>query len=109
MSITVMTLLSALLTLIFLGVLAYALIRLDPVLASIGGTPTSYLAKLRFGLRAIERETSHLPGQASRINRAARCRGGRSERGRRSSRADRSRAEDTGAIAWTKACRLPCR
>jgi hypothetical protein len=68
MSITVMTLLSALLTLIFLGVLAYALIRLDPVLASIGGTPTSYLAKLRFGLRAIERETSHLPGQATRIN-----------------------------------------
>ena len=68
MSITVMTLLSALLTLIFLGVLAYALIRLHPVLASIGATPTSYLAKLRFGLRAIERETSHLPGQATRIN-----------------------------------------
>jgi hypothetical protein len=68
MGITVMTLLSALLALIFLGVLAYALIKLHPVLASIGGTPTSYLAKLRFGLRAIERETSHLPGQATRIN-----------------------------------------
>lgn len=68
MSLTVMTLLSAFLTLIFLGVLAYALIKLHPVLASIGGTPTSYLAKLRFGLRAIERETSHLPGQAMRIN-----------------------------------------
>jgi hypothetical protein len=68
MSITLMTLLSALLTLLFLGVLAYALIRLHPVLASIGATPTSYLAKLRFGLRAIERETSHLPGQATRIN-----------------------------------------
>jgi hypothetical protein len=68
MSITVMTLLSALLALIFLGVLAYALIKLHPVLASIGGTPTSYLAKLRFGLRAIERETSHLPAQASRVN-----------------------------------------
>jgi hypothetical protein len=54
MSITVMTLLSALLTLIFFGVLAFALIKLHPVLASIGGTPTSYLAKLRFGLRAIE-------------------------------------------------------
>lgn len=68
MSITLMTLLSALLALGFLGVLAYALIRLNPVLDSIGGTPTSYLAKLRFGLRAIERETSHLPGQATRIN-----------------------------------------
>ena len=69
MSITVLTLLTALLTLLFLGVLAYALVKLNPVLASIGGTPTSYLAKLRFGLRAIERETSHLPGQAGRINR----------------------------------------
>lgn len=68
MSITVMTLLSAILALVFLGVLAYALIKLNPVLDSIGGRPTSYLAKLRFGLRAIERETSHLPGQASRIN-----------------------------------------
>lgn len=68
MSITVMTLLTALLTLTFLGALAYALIKLNPVLESIGGTPTSYLAKLRFGLRAIERETSHLPGQAGRIN-----------------------------------------
>ena len=66
--ITIMTLLTAFLALIFLGVLAYALIKLNPVLDSIGGTPTSYLAKLRFGLRAIERETSHLPGQATRIN-----------------------------------------
>jgi hypothetical protein len=68
MSITLMTLLTALLTLVFLGVLAVALIRLHPLLARIGGTPTSYLAKLRFGLRAIERETSHLPGQVARIN-----------------------------------------
>ena len=68
MSVTIMTLLTALLTLIFLGALAVALIKLNPVLASIGGTPTSFLAKLRFGLRAIERETSHLPSQAGRIN-----------------------------------------
>jgi len=67
-AVTLMTLLTALLALIFLAVLAYALIRLNPVLESIGGTPTSYLAKLRFGLRAIEREASHLPGQANRIN-----------------------------------------
>ena len=68
MTVTMMTLLSALLTLVFLGVLAFALIRLNAVLGSIGGSPTSYLAKLRFGLRAIERETSHLPTQATRIN-----------------------------------------
>ncbi|HEX6143451.1 MAG TPA: hypothetical protein VFZ01_12085 [Geminicoccaceae bacterium] len=68
MTITVMTLLTALLTLVFLGVLAVALIKLNPVLERIGGTPTSTLAKLRFGLRAIERETSHLPGQVGRIN-----------------------------------------
>ncbi len=68
MSITLMTLLSAILALLFLAVLAVALIRLNPVLMSIGGAPTSCLAKLRFGLRAIERETSHLPGQVTRIN-----------------------------------------
>lgn len=69
MGVTIMTLLTALLTLVFLGVLAGALIKLNPVLERVGGTPTSTLAKLRFGLRAIERETSHLPGQAGRINR----------------------------------------
>ena len=68
MSVVWMILLTALLTLVFLGTLAFALIRLNPVLDSIGGRPTSYLAKLRFGLRAIERETSHLPTQATRIN-----------------------------------------
>jgi hypothetical protein len=69
MGITLMTALSALLCLIFLGALALALVRLNPVLGRIGGEPTSLLAKLRFGLRAIERETSHLPGQVTRINR----------------------------------------
>lgn len=65
---TILTLLTAILALVFLGALAYALIRIDALLDSIGGTPTSYLAKLRFGLRAIERETSHLPPQVEKIN-----------------------------------------
>jgi hypothetical protein len=54
--------------LVFFGVLAYALVQISAVLRSIGGTPTSYLAKLRLGLRAIERETSHLAPNVLKIN-----------------------------------------
>jgi hypothetical protein len=63
-----MTLLSALLVLAFFVVLAFALVRISAVLRSIGGTPTSYLAKLRLGLRAIEKETSHLAPQVLKVN-----------------------------------------
>ena len=63
-----LTLLSALLVLAFFVVLAYALVRISAVLRSIGGTPTSYLAKLRLGLRAIEKETSHLAPQVLKVN-----------------------------------------
>jgi hypothetical protein len=66
--VTLLMALSALLVLVFLGALAYALIKISFVLETIGGTPTSYLAKLRFGLRAIERETSHLPPAVGKIN-----------------------------------------
>ena len=65
---TLLMALSALLALAFLGALAYALVKVSSVLETIGGTPTSYLAKLRFGLRAIERETSHLPPAVGKIN-----------------------------------------
>jgi hypothetical protein len=44
-----------------LAIVALALIKLNKVLESIGGSGESFLAKLRLGLRAIERETSHLP------------------------------------------------
>lgn len=64
----VLTLLTAALVLIFLGALAYALVKICNVLESIGGLPVSYLAKLRMGLRAIQRETSHLPSQAGVLN-----------------------------------------
>lgn len=63
-----LTLLSSLLALVFFGVLAYALLKISNELRSIGGTPTSYLAKLRLGLRAIEKETSHLAPNVVRVN-----------------------------------------
>jgi hypothetical protein len=63
-----LTLLTVLLVVAFFGVLAYALVKISAVLRSIGGTPTSYLAKLRLGLRAIERETSHLAPNVLKIN-----------------------------------------
>lgn len=62
------TVLTALLVLAFFGVLAYALAKISSALESIGGTPTSYLAKLRLGLRAIEKETSHLAPNVVAIN-----------------------------------------
>ncbi len=63
-----LTLLTALLVLVFFGVLAYSLANISSMLESIGGTPTSYLAKLRLGLRAIEKETSHLAPQVVKVN-----------------------------------------
>ena len=63
-----LTILTALLVLIFLLVLAVALVKINNVLLSIGGAPTSYLAKLRLGLRAIEKETSHLTPQVVAVN-----------------------------------------
>lgn len=67
--ITLMTSLSALATLLFLGAVAIALVAIVRRLDAIGGRGDSYLAKLRFGLRAIERETSHLPAAAVPLNR----------------------------------------
>ena len=63
-----LTAVTALAVLAFLGVVAYALTRIVDLLEGIGGRGDSYLAKLRLGLRAIERETSHLPGAAPGIN-----------------------------------------
>ncbi len=63
-----MTFLTALAALAFLGVVAFALTKIVAALESIGGRGDSYLAKLRLGLRAIERETSHLPAAAPEIN-----------------------------------------
>lgn len=63
-----LTFLTAILVVVFFLVLAYGLIKISSMLRSIGGTPTSYLAKLRLGLRAIETETSHLTPQVVKLN-----------------------------------------
>lgn len=63
-----LTLLSAIVVLVFLGVVAVYLVMISRLLEDIGGTPTSYLAKLRLGLRAIETETGHLPVQVTKLN-----------------------------------------
>ena len=63
-----LTALTAILVLAFFVVLAVALVSISRVLESIGGTPTSFLAKLRLGLRAIEKETSHLTPQVLQVN-----------------------------------------
>lgn len=68
MSTTYLTFFSAIATLFFLAVVATALVQIVHLLEDIGGKGDSYLAKLRLGLRAIERETSHLPGAAPAIN-----------------------------------------
>ena len=63
-----LTLLTAILVVVFFLVLAFGLIKISSMLRSIGGTPTSFLAKLRLGLRAIESETGHLTPQVVLLN-----------------------------------------
>jgi hypothetical protein len=63
-----LTVLTALLILVFAGALIYYLRRIVVALETIGGSSTSYLAKLGFGVRAIEQETSHLGPQVTQLN-----------------------------------------
>ena len=63
-----LTVLTAVLVLVFFIVLAVALVQISRALESVGGTPVSFLAKLRLGLRAIEKETSHLTPQVLQVN-----------------------------------------
>lgn len=63
-----LTLLTCLAALLLLGVVAVYLVRIARELEAIGGTPTSYLAKIRFGVRAIETETGHLGPYVTRLN-----------------------------------------
>ncbi len=63
-----LTLLSALQVLAFVGALVAFLQRIAATLERIGGVPTSYLAKISFGVRAIEKETSHLAPQVTQLN-----------------------------------------
>ncbi len=63
-----LTVISALVVVIFFGVLAIYLVQISTTLEAIGGNPDSFLAKLAFGLRAIEQETGHLPTEVSKLN-----------------------------------------
>ena len=63
-----LTILSALEVLAFVGELVAFLQRIVATLERIGGSPTSYLAKVSFGVRAIEKETSHLGPQVIQLN-----------------------------------------
>lgn len=62
----------ALLTALEVAALAVALIyylfRIVTALERIGGMGDSYLAKIRFGVRAIEKQTSHLAPEVTRLN-----------------------------------------
>ena len=65
-----LTFLSCLAALALLGIVAVYLILIRGQLDAIGGTPSSYLAKIRFGLRAIETETGHLRPEVTQLNEA---------------------------------------
>lgn len=63
-----LTILSALEVLAFAGALVFFLARILKALESIGGSANSYLARLGYGVRAIEKETSHLAPQVVQLN-----------------------------------------
>ena len=48
--------------------LAVFLMLILAELGPTGGTPMSYLAKIRMGLRAIEIETGHIPVEVTKLN-----------------------------------------
>ena len=62
------TLASCLAAVLLLGVVAINLWRIIKQLEAIGGTPISWLAKIRFGLRAIETETVQIAPQVTNLN-----------------------------------------
>lgn len=63
-----LTVLSALEVLAFAGTLVYFLARIVKALESIGGSANSYLARLGYGVRAIDKETSYLAPQVTQLN-----------------------------------------
>ena len=65
---TLLTLLTSLAALALLGIVALYLVLIHRELDAIGGSGTSYLAKIRFGLRAIEKETGHLAPEVGKLN-----------------------------------------
>ena len=63
-----LTILSVLAAAALFIALAVFLVLILRELGPAGGTPVSYLAKIRVGLRAIEIETGHIPVEVTRLN-----------------------------------------
>lgn len=63
-----MSLLTVLLVFSLFAVLVIYLLRIIGALERIGGTPVSTLAKIRWGVRAIEVHTSRLDPELERLN-----------------------------------------
>lgn len=66
-----LALVSAATVVVFAAVLIAYLVGIVRALDVIGGSPTSYLAKIRMGVRAIEVETGMLGPQVTRLNAGA--------------------------------------
>lgn len=69
----VLTVLTIVLILLLVGVLVGSLVALIGELEAIGGEPTSLLARVRWGVRAIERQTDALGPQVEKLNRGLRA------------------------------------
>lgn len=63
-----LTVLTILLVLVLVGVLVGFLVAIIGELEAIGGRPDSLLAKVRWGVRAIERQTDALGPQVMKLN-----------------------------------------
>lgn len=63
-----LTFLSAAAALLFLVVVAVALVRIVDLLEEIGGSHTAYLVKLRVGLRAIATHVAHVAPAARELD-----------------------------------------
>lgn len=95
-----LTILSILLLLAFIAVLVVGVAKIMWALEAIGNSPTStpisLLAKIRWGVRAIEQQTAAIGPQAKRLNSALREMDGSLDRLRRDLTAvqpDRHRSE----------------
>lgn len=66
--IILLTVLSAIAVVALFGTLIAYLVQITKTLDSIGGRPTSFLAKITLGVRAIETETSALAPEVTRLN-----------------------------------------
>jgi hypothetical protein len=66
--ILLLTVLTALAVLALVAVLVVYLVGIIAVLERIGGSPTSLLARIRLGVRAIEKETSAIGPEVTQLN-----------------------------------------